>query len=175
MHFRPAKTPSQPTSIQNDMKLRLLTISLISALIALPVLRAQDDAGKKKERKEPQTELGQQMEKISDAYRKLGKQINDASKNADSLQLVATIKSTAEGALKFEPIKKKDLPAADQDKFVADFRAKLKEFIGLTGKLEAALQANDNATAAKLVEEMKNARNDDHKAFEKQKEKKKKA
>jgi soluble cytochrome b562 len=170
--FRPEKNPSQPTPNLIDMKLRLLTLSLISALTALPVLRAQEDAPKKMGPKEPQTELTGKMEKLNDAYRKLGKQITDATKNEDSLQQVAIIKEMAAAALKLEPVKKKDLPEADQTKFVDDFHAKMKEFIATVDKLDAALKANDNAAAAKLVDDMKNLRNDDHKSFQKQKKKK---
>ena len=154
------------------MKLRFLIVSLLSALLALPALRAQDGKMAPKE-KEPQTELGDKMEKLNGAYRKLGRQINDASKNADSLAQVAIIKESAAAAVKLEPAKKKDLPAADQAKFVADFQAKMKEFAETVDKLEAALKANDNVAAAKLVDDMKTERNDDHKQFQKKKEKKK--
>ncbi len=150
------------------MKLRFLTVSLLSALLASSFVFAQEKKGPK----EDQTPLGEQMEKIGGAYRKLGRQINDATKNADSLALVATIKTAAAAALKFEPAKKADIPAADQAKFVADFQAKLKDFAATVDKLEAALKANDNATAAKLVDEMKTERSDGHKAFEKKKDKK---
>ena len=151
------------------MKLRLLTLSLISALVALPILSAQE---KKMGPKEDQTELGAKMEKLNGAYRKLGRQISDATKNEDSLAQVAIIKENAEAALKLEPAKKKDLPAAEQAKFVADYQGKMKEFIAMTGKLEAALKAGDNAAAAKLVDDMKNERNADHKAFKKEEKKK---
>ena len=152
------------------MKLRILTVSLLSALLALPTMFAQE-GGKKKMEKEPETELGTKMEKLNGAYRKLGRQINDASKNADSLAQVAIIKESATAALKLEPVKKKDLPAADQAKFVADFQAEMKTFLGLVDKLEAALKANDNAAAAKLVDELKTERNEDHKKFQKEKKK----
>ena len=154
------------------MKFRLLTLSLISALIALPVLRAQDDAPKKKGPKEPQTELTGKMEKLSDAYRKLGREIKDPSKNEDSLQQVGIIKEMTAAALKLQPDKTKILPEADQAKFVADFQAKMKEFIATVDQLDAALKANDNVTAAKLVDDMKTMRNDDHKVFQKEKKKK---
>ena len=122
--------------------------------------------------KDDQTPLGEQMEKIGGAFKKLGKQITDATKNEDSLKLAATIKAAATKGLEFEPEKKADIPVADQAKFVADFRAKLKEFIGVVDKLTAALQANDNAAAAKVLDEMKNERKEGHKAFEKEKPKK---
>jgi hypothetical protein len=162
------------------MKIRVPLFALICGLTALPVLRAQDAAPKRMPAKEDQTELGAKMEKISGAYRKLSKvdpttklaQAADPAKNDDSLAQVAIMKENAEAALKLEPVKKKDLPEADQAKFVADYQAKMKEFIASVGKLEAALKANDNATAAKLLDELKTERNDDHKAFEKQKKKK---
>jgi len=155
------------------MKIRLTILSLICSLATLPVLRAQD--GDMKKSKEPTTELTDKMEKLSGAYRKLGRQINDATKNEDSLAQVAIIKASATDALKLQPDKTKTLPEADQAKFVADFQAKMKEFLATVGKLEDALKANDNATAAKLVDEMKTERNDDHKQFQKKKEKKKDA
>lgn len=146
------------------MKLRLLTLSLISALVALPILRAQDAA---KKEKEPHTELADAMEKLNDAYRKLGRQAADATKNEDSLKQVAIIKASAEAALKLEPVKKKDIPEAEQAKFIADYQAKMKEFLVTVGKLDAALKAGDNAAAVKLVEELKAHRDADHKSFKK--------
>src|SRR4051794_23641519 len=120
------------------MKLRLLTLTLVSALVALPVLSAQD-APKKMAPKEDQTELGDKMEKLNNAYRKLGRQVSDATKNEDSLAQVAIIKESAMAALKLEPAKKKELPEADQAKFVADYQAKMKEFNATVDKLQAAL------------------------------------
>lgn len=152
------------------MKLRFVTVTLLSAVLALPSMFAQE-GGKKKEGKAPETELEGKMDKLGSAYRKLSRQINDASKNADSLAQVAIIKENAVASLKLEPVKKKDLPAADQAKFVADYQAEMKTFIGIVDKLEAALKANDNAAAAKLVDDMKNERNEDHKKFQKEKKK----
>ena len=50
----------------------------------------------------------------------------------------------------------------------------MKDFIALADKLEAALKANDNAGAGKILDDMKNERNDGHKQFQKKKEKKEK-
>jgi soluble cytochrome b562 len=171
--FSPGKNASN-TNLK-DMKLRLLTLSLISALVALPTMDAQEGGQKKMGPKEDHTPLGDQMEKLNGAYRKLGRQISDATKNADSLAQVAIIKDTATAALKFEPALKKDIPAADQAKFVADYQSKLKGFIAMVDKLEVALKANDNTAAAKIVDDMKTERNADHKAFKKEEKKEKKA
>ena len=153
------------------MKLRLLVLTLISALVALPVLSAQD-APKKMGPKEDQTELGAKMEKLNSAYRKLPKLVADAAQKDEALKQVAIIKEQAEAALKLEPAKKKDLPEAEQAKFVADFQAKMKEFIALVGKLETAIKAGDTAAATALLDNMKTEQRADHKAFKKEEKKK---
>ena len=156
------------------MNIRLPILSIVCALVALPVLRAQEGEMKKKMGpKEPTTELTDRMEKLSGAYRKLPKLVADPAQNAEALAQVAIIKESVAAALKLEPEKTKTLPEADRAKFVADYQAKMKEFSATVDKLEAALKANDNATAAKLVDEMKTERNDDHKQFQKKKERKK--
>jgi len=121
---------------------------------------------------ETETELGNKMDKMGSAFRALRRQAADASKNADSLAKVATIKENAIASLKLEPVKKKDLPAAEQKKFVADYQAKMKEFVALTEKLEAAFKANNNAEAEKLLAQMGDAQKAGHKAFQKKKDKK---
>ena len=99
------------------------------------------------------------------------RQIADATKNEDSLKQVAIIKDATAAALKLEPAKEKDLPAADQAKFVADYQSKMKDFIATVGKLEDALKANDNVTAAAIVKDMKTQEDSDHSDFRKKKKK----
>jgi hypothetical protein len=151
------------------MKNRFLSLALICGLALLPSLRAADAAPKGMSGKEPDTELGDKMDKISAAYKKLGKQINDATKNEDSLAQVAIIHESVDAALKLEPAKKADIPAADQAKFVADYQTAMKAFLDQVVKLEAALKANDNATAAKILATFKGMEDDDHKEFRKKK------
>ena len=145
------------------MKIRALLFALVCALSVGSVVRAE----------EAETELGGKMEKIGGAFRALRRQISDASKNADSLARVATIRQNAEAALKLEPARKAEIPAAKQTKFVADYQAQMKKFVELCTKLEAALKANDNATAAKLCGDMGDAQKAGHKEFKKEDKKKK--
>lgn len=113
------------------------------------------------------------MEKMGGAFRALRRQISDASKNADSIAKVQTIKANAEDSLKLEPDLKKEKPAAEQAKFVESFRADMKKFIELCGKLEAALKANDNKAAEKLCGEIGDAQKAGHKQYKKEDKKKK--
>ena len=139
------------------MKIRVL-LPVLTLALALPLgLRAADD--------EPQTELGSKMEKLSGAFRALRRQIDDASKNADSLAKVATIKENAMAASKFEPALKAKKPESEQAKFVASFQAKMKDFIGMIDKLEAALKANNNAEASKIAAQMNDTQKEAHSEF----------
>ncbi len=159
------------------MKIRLLPLFIILGLAVAPGLRAQTPAPTPPAPTAPaakddgDTELGDKMDKVSSAYKKLRKQIPDATQNEASLKQVAIIHDAATDALKLTPAKAADLPEADRAKFVADFQAEMKKFIGKVDDLAAALKANDNATAQKIFEDMAQQEKDDHKEFRKQKKK----
>jgi soluble cytochrome b562 len=149
------------------MNIRKLLVALCLAASAIGV-QAQEKAAK------TETQLESKMDDLNAAYRKLGRQINDASKNADSLKQVAIIKEAANAALKLEPAKKAEVPAADQAKFVAAYQTKMKSFIGNIDKLEASLKAGKNAEAAELLKTLKQDQEEGHKEFRKDKKGKKK-
>ncbi len=145
------------------MKTRLLpfALALLLAFPAASLLPAQE----KREHKEPDTELGKTMEKMNGAWRKLRKQVADPAGNAGSLELVATISACAEKALTFRPARVEDVPAADREKFIADYQAQMKDFGAQVMKLGAALKANDNAAAAAIVQKMGAMQKEGHKEF----------
>jgi cytochrome c556 len=115
--------------------------------------------------KKNETELSKQMEKMNGAFRKLRRQAGDATKNADSLEQVAILKKYAEASLKFEPFKATEVPAADKEKMIAGYKAKMNDFVAAVGKLEAALQAGNNEEAAKLVQELGAMQKEGHKEY----------
>lgn len=143
------------------MKIRLLSFALICALAA-PLLPSATFAAE-----EEHTELGDHMEKMGKAFRTLNRQLRDPAKNAESLQLVAEIRGHAEASLKLEPAKTAELPEAQRAKFVADYQAKMRDFIGHIGKLEAALKAGNNDEAVNLTRTMKEAQKEGHKEYKK--------
>lgn len=144
------------------MKIRLSLLTVVCALVVGFVARAA----------EPETELGGKMEKVSGAFRALGRQIKDPAKNADSLSRLATMKENLQASVKLEPAMKADIPAAEQKKFVADYQKSMKAFIALVEKTEAALKAGNNDEAAKLVDTMRADQKKAHTAFKKKDEKK---
>lgn len=150
------------------MKIRVLLFSLLCALVAVSTTRAADQ----KADADDQTELGEHMEKIGGAFRRLGKQISDASKNEDSLQLVNTIHEHALEAAKLQPAKTKDVPEADRTKFLADYNEQMKHFIADIERLQAALKDGKNDEAKTIAAAMKADMDDAHKEFRKKKAKK---
>jgi cytochrome c556 len=152
------------------MKIRLLLLTLACGLVAAPIVRAEDGPPSGRQ-KEPQTELGDHMEKISGAYRALRRQVADPTKNEDSLKRVATIRENATAALKLEPAKKADIPADQQAKFVDDFHAKMKDFLADVDKLDAAFKSGNNEEAAKLLQVLNKDQKDGHTEFQKKKKK----
>jgi cytochrome c556 len=144
------------------MKIRSLLFTLVCALAIGSGLRAA----------EAETELGDKMDKIGGAFRALRKQVADPAKNQSSLEKIAIIRENAQAALKLEPAKKAELPADQQAKFVADYQAEMKKFLAMTDKLEAALKANNNEEAGKILASMGDHQKQSHKSFKKDDKKK---
>jgi len=150
------------------MKIRILGLAVLIALFASFALHAQEP---KKQPKE-ETELEGKMEKMGKAWKQLKRQVKDVSKNAESLELVATIRAASEEASKLTPAMAADIPAADRAKFVADYQAGVKKLIGALGQLETALKADKNDEAVKLVADIGALQKAGHKEFKRPDEKK---
>ena len=146
------------------MKNRLLLLTAVCALAFGPAVQAQDKDA-------PETELGEKMDKMSSAWRVAKRQLPDASKNADTLAKLAIVKENMVASLKLEPALKKEKPAAEQAKFVADYQAKMKEEIKKIDEIIALVKAGKNDEAAKLVGVVDQDQKDAHKQFKKAKKK----
>jgi cytochrome c556 len=138
---------------------------ILSLLVAGPLAGAADPAPAAPKPKKPETELSKNMEKMSGAFRKLRRQVGDATKNADSLELVAVLREGAEAAGKLVPEKAAQIPAADRGKWVDSFHAKMSELQGNIVKLEAALKANQNEEAARIVQTLGLQQKEGHKEY----------
>ena len=137
----------------------LLSIALIGSLAFLLQARAEDGPAS------AHSEIDVQMEEINVAYRRLGRQISDQSKNANSVQQAAVIQKYAKAAMELEPRMMADLPKAEQAKFLEAYRARMATFIDDVAKLEAALKSDKNAEAAEILGRLKQAQEEGHKEF----------
>jgi hypothetical protein len=145
------------------MKNRFLFLTAVIALAFGPAISAQAA--------EPETELGGKMEKISSAWRVAKRQLPDSSKNADTLAKLAVVKENMEASLKLEPEIKKEKPAGEQAKFVADYQASMKAEIKKVDEMIALVKAGKNDEAAKLAGVIDQDQKDAHKQFKKAKKK----
>jgi hypothetical protein len=147
------------------LSLAFSTLLLGSALFAADEAPAPAAPAAAPKEKKPETELTKQMDKMNGAFRKLRKQSTDATKNADSLEQVAILKKYAEAAIKLEPLKATEVPAADKAKLIEGYRAEMKDFLAMVDKLEAAFKANNNEEAAKLVADLGKMQKEGHKEY----------
>jgi hypothetical protein len=136
-------------------------------MFTVPAVFAAEPPAAAAHGKHKHTELGDHMEKMGRAFRTLGRQVNDASKNEDSLRLVRIIQTNAEAAQKLEPAKTADIPEADRAKFVADYRERINGLLRDLSSLADALKAGNNVEAANVVQKVKKDMQDGHHEFRK--------
>jgi soluble cytochrome b562 len=151
-------------------KLLFLLASLILVAPASAQTAAQPPARpaqkQKKEKGRPDTDLEKAMDKMGGAFRKLRQQAKEGKFGPDAAEHVAKMQAAAAEAKKLEPLKAKEIPAADRAKFTADFREKLDEFSTALDGFAAALKAGDQAVAMQQFEKIGKLQRSDHEKFQ---------
>jgi hypothetical protein len=115
--------------------------------------------------KEEDTPLSKEMTGMNKSLRMLKRQVADPAKKADNLALVAKIKGHVDAALKLEPAKTKDVPAADKPAYIEKFKQELNDLKKTYDDLEAALKADKQDEAKKLFEKLSEQKEKGHKDF----------
>ena len=136
--------------------------SFAATVVALSFVVASSASAQSEE---PKTELGKKMSTINTAFKAVGRQIEDPTKNASTLEQIGIIETNAKAALALEPEKKGQIPAGDQAKFVADYQAGMKKMLATVDKLKAAVKAGKNTEALAIIDEMKGVQRDSHREF----------
>jgi soluble cytochrome b562 len=136
----------------------LSTLTVLALALTTSALHAQQPS-------EPKTPLGKHMAAMNAAFRTIGQQVADSTKNASTMEQLTIFETNAKEALAFEPEKKAQIPEADQAKFVADYKVGLQKLIDTAGKLHAALHGGKNTEAAAIVEEMRGLQRSSHGEF----------
>jgi soluble cytochrome b562 len=139
------------------LRLRQFGAACVLALAMSSVAQAQQD--------EEKTPLGKKMSAMNAAFKAVGRQIDDPSKNANTLEQLAIIETNAKAALTMEPEKQSKIPAAEQAKFKAGYQAGMKEFIATVQKLQVSIKAGKNADAVAVYDEMKGQQREGHKEY----------
>lgn len=147
------------------MKNRILLATLLAAVAIVPAINAQETkaAPAAEKAKEPQTPLGEQMDKMNAALRKIRSGVNDATKNDATIVAVGEMRTAAQAAMKLEPKNKAEKP--DAAKYVSEYQARMKEFLAELDKLEASLKAGNNTEAAATFAKIGDMQKASHKEF----------
>lgn len=114
-----------------------------------------------------ETPMDKAWEKLEKAFNKLRDGLKDP-KDTDKetyQKLGAIIKTETTAAMKFEPKMLKNVPEAERETFLANFRKDMATFDGEVDKLNAALDAGQWAEAQKAVQVLGQAKKDGHKAY----------
>lgn len=147
----------------SPMKRLFPVILLLTGLAANPGHGAEEPEVKPEEI----TALGEQMEQMSSAFRRLRRQAAEPAYNESSLELVAIMQQTAEAALALAPAKAAELPEEARAEFIAAYRARIGELRTGLEKLAERLRAADNPAAVKLVAELAALQRAGHREFRK--------
>ena len=137
------------------MKYLLATVFAVAAL-ATPVIAEED------------TPLSKEMDKVNKAVKAVNRALSDAAQKDANLAKIADAKAAMEKALTLEPAMAKDVPAADKEKFLADYKAAMQESLKTLEELRAAIADGKADDAAKAMEKLTKGKKDGHKKFKKE-------
>ncbi|MCB1123234.1 MAG: hypothetical protein KJT03_16890 [Verrucomicrobiae bacterium] len=113
------------------------------------------------------TELGEQMETISKAFRALRRQASDPAKNADSAELAGKMLAAAKEAAKHDPAWTSEQPKAEQAEFVAGYKKGMEHMVALLTDLEKAFKAGENDKAGEIIGKLRDAQKHGHEHYKK--------
>ncbi len=147
------KIQTQKPTQKTQMKLKNLFTLLAACAIAVPAFAEED------------TPLGKEMEKIGKALKAINRNIADASQKDANLAKVADAKAANMAALKYEPAKTKDVPAADKAKFISGYKAAMEEVGKNLDALKAAIEGGKTDDAKALLEKLNTEKKEGHKKY----------
>jgi soluble cytochrome b562 len=137
---------------------RIASSLLITTFLALSIsARADDD--------EPKTPLSEQMSGIAKDFRALRKVVADPAQKATALGLVKDMEDRAAKAKGFDPAKAKNVPPAEKDQFIADYKKQMDGLVADFQKLETAVNSGNTADASGLLDKLQTDKRDGHKKF----------
>lgn len=139
------------------MKLHRLFITTLAAL-ALTIPAGAEES----------TPLEEQMEKLSKALKVVNRNLLDPTAKDANLAKIADAKTAADASIKLEPAMAKTIPAADKEKFLADYKAGMEATSKTLDELKAAVAADKSEDAAKIMEKLNAQKKDGHKKFQKE-------
>ena len=136
------------------MKTKTLLTLLATAALSLNFAFAEED-----------TQLAKEMKIVNKSLRTLKRQVADASKKSENLELLATIKKGLDASTKLEPAKTKDIPAGEKAAYIEKYKKQMADLGKSFDEVEAAIKADKPDDAKKAFEKLSEQKEKGHKDF----------
>jgi len=136
----------------------LLALALIASLSFAGYVQAEEKAQEKET-------LADHMGVINSAVKKLRKNVKNADMNKDSIELSNGAAVAAAACLAMTPEIAKKVPAADKDKFIAEYKKQMGELIDSFKSLSKLLMENKNDDAEAIVTKLLDQKKKGHEQF----------
>jgi hypothetical protein len=114
---------------------------------------------------EEDTPLAKEMKAMNKSLRTLKKQVADPAKKDENLELIAGIKKHLDASTKLEPLKTKDVPAAQKAAYLEKYKKELAELGKTYDDLEAAIKDGKPDDAKKAIDKLADEKEQGHKDF----------
>jgi soluble cytochrome b562 len=105
------------------------------------------------------------MEGMGSAFRKIRRQGNDASKNAETLKLAAQLKSQALVALALVPELAAAKTGSEREALVKGYRREMQALVGEIDRLILALEKGNNAELPAILESIASRQKQGHRDY----------
>jgi soluble cytochrome b562/uncharacterized membrane protein len=109
--------------------------------------------------------LEKQMRILADGMKRLGTQINDPAKQADTVKLIDSLKQAALVAKSMDPTKTATVAASEKETFLADYRAQLDKLASAFDSIETAAKEGRYDQAKALLSTVAELRKEGHAKF----------
>jgi len=132
----------------------LMTLTLIAALAFVGQAQAEEKAT-----------LADHMDTINSAVKKLRRSVKNADMNKDSVEVAKGASAAALKCIEIEPDIAKKVPAAEKEKFIAEYKKQMKELSDTFSDMAKLLGENKNEDAEKLVAKLLDQKKKGHDQF----------
>lgn len=106
--------------------------------------------------------LKENMKQLGTLFKAIGSSVNDASQNAKNLENSQQMTALFKVAIQQIPETIADLPDGEKEAALQDYQEMISQEVTLSEQLQQAFANNDNATAAKVLQQMGSVRKDGH-------------
>jgi hypothetical protein len=138
-------------------------VALLGAYSAIPVVAQQDPRPGGNQSRGPSLESA--MKQMERSYKALARQLDDPSKDEQSLRAISMLQAGAATSKGMVPHTIEEKPEAERPAALADYRKMMLEVLKISIELEEKLIAGDRAAAKSALEKLHEMEEEGHKKY----------